>query len=51
MVKRWPIIRHIRWLYLQARFLHWWNTVGRHFGAVMNESDLDYLEKVWRGDA
>lgn len=50
-MKRWPIIRHIRWFYLHAKFWTWWERVGCYLGAVPNEADLDYLERVWRGEA
>jgi hypothetical protein len=48
--KRLPIIRHVRWLYAQWKFQHWWNKLGRHLGLGPNQSDLDYLEAIWRGD-
>lgn len=50
-MKRLPVIRHIRYLYLRWRFTQWWIAVGQHLGAYPNERDLDYLEDVWNGRA
>ncbi len=50
-MKRWPIIRHVRWFYLNWRFVCWWNGLGRHLGAVPNDADLEYLDRVWEGEA
>jgi hypothetical protein len=52
-MKRWPIIRHIRYLVLRARvyeWARWWGDVGIGLG-VPNESDLAQLERIWNGDA
>lgn len=50
-VKRWPIIRHVRWFFLAWGFERWWQDYGRHLGAVPNQSDLRFLEAVWEGRA
>ena len=51
MIKRWPIIRHLRWLLLSIEFQMWWRDAGRFYGSVPNQADIEYLDKVWRGDA
>ena len=48
-MKRWPIIRHIRFFYLRWRFNVWWAAYGQYLGAAPNESDLEHLQKVWEG--
>lgn len=50
-MKRWPVIRHIRWLWLSYRFERWWSEVGHLLGAVRNPSDLKFLDDVWSGRA
>lgn len=50
-MKRWFLIRHIRWLWLSYRLERWWNQVGHLLGAVRNPADLQYLDDVWRGRA
>ena len=50
-MKRWPLIRHVRWAWHAWRFSHWWETWGRYLGAVPNPQDLRYLEDVWDGHA
>lgn len=50
-MSRWPVIRHVRYAYLSWRFRGWWQNIGRHLGAVPNESDIKYLENVWKGKA
>ena len=44
-------IRHIRYFYLHYRALRWarkWGDMGLGLG-YPNESDLKYLDAVWRG--
>jgi hypothetical protein len=51
-MKRFPIIRHLRWFYLTRRVhLHArrWAQLGIGLG-YPNESDLQYLDAIWRGD-
>lgn len=48
-MKRLPVIRHIRYLWLRARFTYWWATTGQHLGATPNEADLRFLDDVWEG--
>lgn len=50
-MKRWPIVRHIRYLILRRRLARWWASYGRHHWLVVNEADLLYLDRVWKGEA
>lgn len=50
-MKRWPIIRHIRWAILDVKARRWaryWYNCGIGLG-VPNASDLVYLQEVWDG--
>jgi hypothetical protein len=49
-MKRWPVIRHIRWMVLHSRFQKWWFSEGCYLGDVPNEADMDYLERIWKGE-
>lgn len=52
-MKKLPIIRHVRWLYLSWRVHRWaasWASLGIGLG-VPNESDLRHLERIWKGEA
>lgn len=49
-MRRWPIIRHVRWFYLNVRFNLWWNSLPPALFICPNPSDLEYLDKVWRGE-
>ena len=52
MMLCWPIVRHIRWFVLSYRVHRWaqqWGRMGIGLGCP-NESDLKYLDAVWRGD-
>jgi CHC2 zinc finger len=50
-MSRWPIIRHVRWWYLNWRFNRWWLRVGRNHGVAPNPCDEVYLDYVWKGEA
>lgn len=50
-MKRWWGIRHVRWLYLSARFAWWWENFGSRYFLVPNESDIRLLDAVWDGRA
>lgn len=50
-MKRWPIIRHVRWLYHYWILWRWWKFFGRHFWLTPNLRDLEHLDQIWRGDA
>ena len=52
-MKRWPIIRHIRWLILNHRAHQWarhWGKLGVGLGTP-NPADLEYLKAIWEGHA
>ena len=49
---RWPIIRHVRWLWHTWRATRWaraWGEVGIGLG-IINESDQRALDAIWRGE-
>lgn len=50
-MKRWPVVRHIRFLYLRWRFESWWLRCGRYYWLAPNVNDEEYLDAVWRGEA
>lgn len=50
-MKRWPIVRHVRYLWLSWCFWRWWKHIGSHIAAVPNQSDFEYLADVWNGRA
>ncbi len=52
-MKRWPIIRHVRWAYLDWRVHSWareWGRLGIGTG-IPNSADLDHLQAIWDGKA
>jgi hypothetical protein len=51
MIKRWYVVRHVRWIWHSALFELWWWQIGQHIWIVPNQADFDYLERVWRGEA
>jgi hypothetical protein len=50
-MRRWPVIRFVRFLILAWRFCRWWEHFGRHHWAIPNPGDLEYLEDVRKGQA
>lgn len=48
-MKRWPIIRHVRWLNLSYGYWKWWHDIGHVLGAFPNPADMQYLQDVWEG--
>jgi hypothetical protein len=51
-IKRWPIIRHIRWAYHKRRiYQHYalWARLG--YLPVNRAIDENHLRAIWRGDA
>jgi hypothetical protein len=50
-VKRWPIIRHIRWWLLRGRVTRVLTRYGAHGYLLVNLEDADLLGRVWRGEA
>lgn len=50
-IKRLPVIRHIRWLWLSwCLDRHLSNCSQMGIGFVPQDSDIAYLEAVWRGE-
>jgi hypothetical protein len=52
-LKRWPLVRHVRWLILQHqvyRMARYWGEMGIGLG-VPSENDLAYLQEIWDGKA
>lgn len=52
-MKRWPIIRHIRWFYLNIqvhRYARMWARHGIGIGHP-HPSDLKHLDAIWKGKA
>ena len=51
-MSRWPIIRHVRWLYgvwcVRRHYAMW-----AQLGMLPSNADRDYavLDAIWRGDA
>jgi hypothetical protein len=52
-LKRWPIIRHVRYIWWTFWFYRWFNhfqrQTGRYWGIFPAQSDLDYLQAIWDG--
>ena len=51
--KKWPVIRHIRCIYLSWGLQKWveaWARAGIGHGWP-NESDIQHLRDIWRGKA
>lgn len=52
-MKRWWGIRHIRYLYHSYQIQRWarmWGQIGIGLGWA-NPSDIEYLDKIWKGEA
>lgn len=47
-MKRWAIIRHVRYFYHVWKFNRWWKT-ARYTFIVPNKMDLEYLDGIWEG--
>jgi hypothetical protein len=47
---RWPIIRHIRWFVLMWRFQRWMSVWAKLGYPIPQRSDLEYLDRVWKGE-
>ena len=52
-MKRWPVIRHIRFFYLRFRVRQWaWTCGCMGLGSGRpNPADLKQLERIWKGEA
>ena len=49
-MKRWFIIRHIRWMWLLTKFnAHIQRMQDAGLGWIPAQSDIEYLEDVWKG--
>jgi hypothetical protein len=50
-MKRWFIIRHIRWMWLVAQLnAHIQKMQDCGLGWYLSDSDRQYLDDVWRGN-
>ena len=51
-MKRWPIIRHVRYFYLRYRVHQHYDMWRAATGAlpVNIQSDYDVLDAIWRGE-
>lgn len=49
-MKRWPIIRHVRALWLAYQLERWRRMWARHGYFLFQESDVEHLRRVWRGE-
>jgi hypothetical protein len=50
-MKRWPIIRHIRWMCATYRVNKWyenWEKLG--YLPVNAQHDYDHCDRIWRGE-
>jgi len=52
-MKRWPIIRHIRFFYLRYRVNQHYDMWREMTGALPFhiQRDYDHLDRIWRGEA
>lgn len=48
-VKRWPGVRHVRYMVLLNEWCHWWEQHGRYVLTEASEADMRYLDDVWAG--
>jgi hypothetical protein len=51
-MKRWPIIRHIRYFYWTRQADKWfltWHEDGYYY-PVHQHLDQEYLDEIWRGE-
>ena len=47
-MKRWIIIRHIRYVYYAWRLTRWADLM-EPLGYLIQQSDYDYLQAIWEG--
>lgn len=48
--KRWPVIRHVRWIYWDWKVYNFaceWSRISGFFS--INPSDTEYLDGIWHG--
>jgi hypothetical protein len=50
-MKRWPLIRHLRWWYLTWQCNRRWRTCAREDWRRPNTTDDALLDAVWKGEA
>jgi hypothetical protein len=50
-MRRWPGIRHVRWLWLAWHLARCLFHVGRYHWPYTHQRDLAYLDRVWKGEA
>ena len=46
---RWPLVRHVHWLYLACRWEWWYGRVGKHHSNLPLTYVERYLAQVWEG--
>lgn len=52
-MKRWPVVRHVRYFWLAYRVDRWarmWGQAGVGLG-YPNPGDLHHLDLIWKGKA
>lgn len=50
-MKKWPVIRHARYLWARIRFGWWWWHVGSEIGLIPNAVDIQHMDDIWNGKA
>ena len=50
-MKRWPIIRHVRWAWHSFWFWRWFNYTGQYLGTCSNPADTRHLNAIREGRA
>ncbi len=51
-MKRWPIIRHVRWFYFRIQVnRHYWRWGELGYLPINSASDEAQLLRIWRGEA
>lgn len=49
-MKRWPVIRHLRYCWHRSRMEAWYALWASYGYVVRAESDDDTLNAIWRGE-
>ncbi len=50
-MKRWPVIRHVRYWLLLCRVSQELARYGEHAYLIVNLEDAELLGRIWRGEA
>ena len=50
-MKRWPIVRHVRYWWLSRRLGRFFTRYDRHSYLLVSVDDMLFLDRVWRGEA